>query len=443
MSLLDRFLTQHRHSGRSINRAAKLLAPEGTSASPAQRRAYLRYTRTGDQLADQLVAMMQRLPTGEGRRLFETAVEHGIDAVSDPPVELVEFFAAVDEVPYWVDRSRLDLACRVLGRTGVLVGYTALSMAALLGGYQASRVAKTLVGTGDLTRMAGRRLAETTAWHIAVTTPGGLERSGEGFKATLRVRLMHAQVRAGMHRRPGWDTAAWDHPVNASQVAGTTMMFSLAHLTGCQAFGLTFTRRERDAVYHLWRYLGHLLGVPAQILPSEEGDHWRLMALQAEYEFAHPDSDSTRLAQALIQAIGPAVIGDETSRAHELKRQAIREIMIAYARLILGPSVSDVLQLPDRKSAQAFVIALAITIRTLEVPRRVIPGATRWSQARGRRAQLAVGRRMTARHSHSGYSRHDHLAANPMGQSSDEPQPPPRYCTNPRRGDPSRRPGPT
>lgn len=98
-----------------------------------------------------------------------------------------------------------------------------------------------------------------------VTAPGALERFAPGFTSTLRVRLMHAMVRAGMSRRPDWDFDDWDHPVNQSTMAGTLMLFSLGDVVGSQALGVQFSRRDKDALYHFWRYVQFLLGVDAEV----------------------------------------------------------------------------------------------------------------------------------------------------------------------------------
>lgn len=76
------------------------------------------------------------------------------------------------------------------------------------------------------------------------------------------------------------------------------MLFSLANLAGCQALGMRFSRRERDAVFHLWRYVGLVMGIDPELIPVTEDDTWRLFWLEADSEF-HPDDDSYRLAQAL------------------------------------------------------------------------------------------------------------------------------------------------
>lgn len=393
-----------------FNIGTRMLGPGDIRATPDQRQAYLRYTRMGDPIADRVVEMIGRLPTGEGRRMFETAVEHSIAAVTDAPLELVAFFESVDAVPYWVDHGKLAHAAHVSARVGAVTTMTAMSMLALMGGYVASRADKTLVGTGDLTAMAPRRLAETATWTFDVIAPGGLERFAPGFKGILRVRLMHALVRAGMNRRPDWDYARWDHPVNQSVTAGTRLLFSLANIVGAQAFGAHFTRREKDAIYQLWRYVGYLMGIHPELLPAGETDTWRLLWLQADYEFL-PDEDSQRLAQALAGAIGPSIVGDDTDLAHRLARHLVAGFLCAYSRLILGKTNADFLGLADSKPFQAAVVAFAVTNRLLEYPRRATPGLDGLQARIGHRNLVRLADRMrTLHHGDRSYNRHDRIA---------------------------------
>lgn len=382
-------------------------APGDLRATAEQQQAYRRTVRIGDPPADAVVEMIRRLPAGEGRRLFELALQQGIDAVDDPPPELIDFFRHVER-PCWVDDDQLELACRVIARTGA-IGSTALATA-LMGGYLASRVTKALVRTGELERMAPRRLAETLTWWLDVTTPGGLQQRAPGFTSTLRVRLMHAQVRAGLRRTPGWDARAWDDPLNTSQMAGTLMLFGLVHLRGSQALGVRINAEERAAVYALWRYVGMLLGIDAHILPTSERDHWRLAWLEADLEFRNPDQDSIRLAQALIHAIGPMVTGEATTALQRAQQSAVTGLMCAAARLLLGTQNADYLEIPDQKILQALVVAGAAATRILEFARPLIPGATRLCEILGRRTQRAwTQQAMTAYRGDRSYGRHDHL----------------------------------
>jgi ER-bound oxygenase mpaB/B'/Rubber oxygenase, catalytic domain len=392
-----------------FNIGYRLLAPGDVRPTAAQRDAYRRFTRLGDPLADGVAAMFRRLPAGEGRRMFEVAVERGIDAVDDAPEELVAFFAHVDAVPYWVDEEKLALAARVTARTGPWGAYFALPGLALMGGYLASRADKTLMGSGNLTEMAPRRLAETANWWLDVTSPGGLERFAPGFKGILRVRLMHALVRAGMNRRPDWNYDEWDHPVNQSQTVGTLMLFSLANIIGCQALGLRFSPKEKAAVYHFWRYVGLLLGLDPEIVPTDERDTWRLFWLQADYEFL-PDDDSRKLAQALLSAGSESLTLDDDDAVSRTVRRLFTNYFAAYSRLILGRSNANFLGLPDSKAFQAAVLLTAAANRAAEIPRQFVPGATWASEVVGQRVRQHLIRRFTAITSGDNtYSRHDTL----------------------------------
>ncbi|WP_433523797.1 oxygenase MpaB family protein [Nocardia pseudovaccinii] len=389
--------------------AVPVLAPGDLRCTAAQRDSFRRFTQVGDPLADDVVAMFKRLPVGEGRRMFEMAVERGIDAVPNAPAELTAFFGRVETDPYWLDRTKIDRGARVVERTSVWGGI-AMGMFALMGGYLASRADKTLVGTGDLDAMAPRRLAETTQWWLDVTTPGGLQRNQVGYKSVLRVRLMHALVRAGMNRRSDWDYEAWDHPVNQVLTVGTLGLFSMANLVGAQALGLRFSAQEKDAVFQLWRYVGFLLGIDAEILPTNETDTWRAFWILADTEFI-PDEDSRRLAQALVPAAGGLFIGTDTA-AQRVIRRVITSYMVAYSRIVLGPTNSDFLGLENSKFFQSAVMATAVVNGALEVPRQLIPGATRFQERLGARIRARLVCGSIARNGGDRtYARHDTYAA--------------------------------
>lgn len=398
-----------------FNIGLRLLAPGDIRPTPEQRERYQRFTQMGDPLADALVAAFRRLPAGVGRAQFETALELGIAAVDGPLPELTAFFGQVDARPYWVDQKKIDYAARVSARIGMAASFTAMSMFSLMGGYLASRADKTLVATGDLEAMAPRRLAETLTWTVDVTAPGAMDRFATGFTSTIRVRLMHAMVRAGMSRRPDWDFEDWDQPVNQSTMAGTLMLFSLGNVVGSQALGVQFSRQDKDALYHFWRYVGFLLGVDAELLPADEADTWRLLWLQADYEF-RPDEDSTRLGLALQTALGPLALGGSGHPVAQVARALTKEFLCAYSRLILGPTNADALELPDNKVAQIAVAGLAVTNFAARYPMRLVPGLDRVWEAVGRRnietfAALALKKHRGDRT----YRRHDGLSVPTAG----------------------------
>jgi mpaB/rubber oxygenase-like protein len=393
-----------------LNLAVRLLSPGDIRATPEQLAEFRRFASVGDPLADAVVAMFRELPAGRGRAMFEQALTHGIDTVPHAPTALVDFFTEVDTVPYWLDHDQLVLGARTLSRCGLHSAVLVMPGLSLYGGYLASRADKVLVATGDLDRMAPRRLAETASWTMDVISPGGLDRFGTGFTGVLRVRLMHALVRAGMHRRRDWDYANWDHPVNQVQLAGTLILFSLFNLLGARVLGLRFSRKEKAAVFHLWRYVGHLMGVHHALLPVTEADAWRLMWLEAASEF-RPDADSTRLAEAMLSAM-PDYVLPPRWRTSRLARWAVVNYVGSFSRLVLGRDNADHLGAPNNPLFQAAVLATTAVTFVGELGRYVVPGATRRRANRGYRRQRAmIDNAMRAHRGDRGYRRHDTLSS--------------------------------
>lgn len=334
--------------------------------TPAQVEEIKRHIQMGDRLADAVVAMYKTLPPGQGRKLLDQALENGIHTLTAPPQALVDLFEQIEREPVWLDRDKLNLACDVsrrVGRWGELV----LRNMALMGGYLAGAASKPLVFTGQLDRMTPRRLVETTKFWIDVTTRGGLERNAEGFKSAVRVRMMHAQVRAMLLQSGKWDPA-WGHPLNQWDSMGTIQEFSSIFLTGLRALGFVFSRREREAVIHLWRYVGYLMGVEERILPTCEADAMRAV-YQAMATVCPADDDSRKLGQSLanvpLQNASDHWLGQQMAKLETTLRNG-------YSRYILGDAAGDKLGLP--RTAAKYLWPAQIPLRlSAELVRISVP----------------------------------------------------------------------
>lgn len=77
-------------------------------------------------------------------------------------------------------------------------------------------------------------------------------------------------------------------------------MFSVGVLDGLTRFGYHFEPVEREALIHLWRYAGYLLGVNHELLVADEFEGHRLLDMILAFE-PHPDDDSRALVDALMQ----------------------------------------------------------------------------------------------------------------------------------------------
>src|ERR1700733_12537077 len=145
-----------------------------------------------------------------------------------------------------------------------------------------------------------QRLKDTTRYVFAVCQPDGLGRFSEGFAMTVRVRLIHAQVRRLLLDSGQWRSEVWGAPINQCHMAGTNVMFSVGVLDALSRFGYHFERVEREALVHVWRYAGYLLGVDHELLIADEFEGHRLLDLMFAFE-PQPDDDSRALVDALMQ----------------------------------------------------------------------------------------------------------------------------------------------
>jgi hypothetical protein len=324
----------------------------------------------GDPLADAVVAMYHELPAGQGRKLVDQALEQGIHTLTDPPAALLALFEQIDHEPIWLDRDKLNLGCDVSRRIGP-AGELALRNLSLMGGYLGAAAAKPLVFTGQLDRRTRGRLVETSKFWMDVTTRGGLERNSEGFKSAVRVRLMHAQVRAMLLKSDKWNMA-WGQPLNQWDSMATILEFSVIFMSGLRAIGFIFSKREREAVVHLWRYVGYLMGVDERILPANEAD-----AMRALYHviatICDSDEDSKRLGQALASA---SLMFNDDSWLSQRLAKVERTLRIGYTRYVLGDKAGDALGL-ERTMAKYFWPAQAPLRLGSELVRMAIPPLNR------------------------------------------------------------------
>jgi hypothetical protein len=300
----------------------------------------------GDPQMDAIVAWMGSELPGVGRKMFETALEAGIDAVPDAPDVLRVFFESVETPPNWVDERLLERGgqiCRMCGNLGAYV----LRDGALMGGYQAPGFNRVLVLTGALAKGPAKRLAETSEWWLACTEPGGLSRFGEGFKSTLRVRLIHALVRRHVPGATDWDEARDGVPVNQLDMAATQLAFGPAYLMGARAFGMMLSKEDGHAVMHTMRYAGYLMGIEEQFLPETE-----------------------REGQLLLYRMLLSVVGQPDEAGYKLARSLADEPLGRHYRFM--PALRRRFERERNLSVNVYFLGLA-GMRNLNLPRRYVP----------------------------------------------------------------------
>ncbi|MFE3292341.1 oxygenase MpaB family protein [Rhodococcus sp. NPDC059234] len=288
---------------------------------------------------------------------FRQALAAGVDAVPDAPAPLREYFALLEDTPAWVDRDLIALGARTLRRVGSDVG-DVLAYGSLLGGYNNSGPLPVLVASGRLTgERTRRRIAETGAWWNGCVADGGLDRFGDGFTLSVHVRLMHAFVDYHHEHETDWDSGERGLPVNQFDQAGTLGLFSITFLLHTRVLGVRYTRREADAVLHLWCYVGWLMGVDERWLPFDERAGLRMM-YQIGASSPKADENSVALARSLVDL----PLHTDYDRFAKLRRRYEYERGLSLATTLLGPAGVRALHVPLRPPwypAARFVVNVA------------------------------------------------------------------------------------
>ncbi|TWH01351.1 uncharacterized protein DUF2236 [Nocardioides sp. J9] len=305
---------------------------------------YLAAMWQGDPLADAFVADFSKVGHGRAMRMLRTACREGIAAVPDAPETLRALFAELDRTPPWLDAERIYRDSRYVARYSRAAGIV-LGAASLVSGYANSAASRPLEMTGRYVENAGARTIEVGSWLIAVNQPGGLDRFSDGFELTVRVRVIHALVRADLLRRPDWDSAAWGLPICQAYLAYTLVEFTLIPLRAMRQVGAPYLPHEVDAAYARWRYLGHLLGIDPSLLPRDAAEQQRL---EEVYLLTRPPVDD--YCRALVGSINREFLVPELEGVlpGRLARHA-PAVVHALERLFLGDEIADELAIPSTR----------------------------------------------------------------------------------------------
>jgi hypothetical protein len=328
-----------------------------------------------DEIADRLVRAVREdhVVTMPEVRI---ALEGGIDAVPNAAAPLVELLSHLEARPEWVDGALLEQGAAAARRIGG-DGFDILAFGSLLGGYRSGGALQPLVRTGRIGEETLKRVGETGQWWLAVTSPGGLQRDGQGWKLSVHVRVMHAFVNYQLERDPSWD---WDFrgvPINQFDRAGTIGSFSTSYLLQARALGIRNPAADAAAIMHLWSYVGWLMGVEERWLPRTERIGRRVLG-NVIAGFSAPEESSRQLGYALIH------MHDDAPAISALRRFYERERALSMATFLnLGSGMRDIGQ-PMRPPWYPLWRIAANTIWTQVIGR--LPSGTTLLDRRAERA---------------------------------------------------------
>ena len=127
-------------------------------------------------------------------------------------------------------------------------------------------ISESFVQTGRIFDNGVARLRQNNRHQVEIFWPGGLQRYGDGWKLSVRIRFVHAQIRHLLSESPDWDFTAYGTPISAAHMGYALACFSARTLKHSSTLGSVYSREERESFCAVWRYAGHLMGVPDALL---------------------------------------------------------------------------------------------------------------------------------------------------------------------------------
>ena len=343
------------------------------------------YSAIGRSGYNRLLDLLNEMVAEEGSPFSDASIVEG--PLADYPGELLDYFRPT-AAPEWVDPAKLEVAGELWHQNKLAV-IAALYCISLPSCYLLKNGIPALYESDKLTDPTHiyQRIYETGRFLDAVMSPGGLsigsqrgtawpsspagspvqpqaldetgttpsenpspERFiwGPGFVSARKVRFLHAAMRYLLTHRDGtsdsggihaiaagatseerhWDTVKLGKPVNQEDLAYTLLTFGYLIPVALDRWGCRWTLDQREAFLHLWKTVGHTMGVREGLLTDKCDQAEQLFNLIRDQQSA-PSMEGEVLAGALMDFLKdylPGMLGIDRHVPPLLIKKQIGEI---------------------------------------------------------------------------------------------------------------------
>ncbi len=221
---------------------------------------------------------------------------------------------------------------------------------------------------------------------------------GRGFLTARKVRFLHSSIRF-MLRHPDkmraharaahppqtltdriaealapWDQATYGTPINQEELAFGLLSFGYLIPLGLEGMGCRIGRDRKEAFLHLWRVVGHVLGIREDLMTEDWDEATELLALVKERRFGH-SAFGEHLTEALMdfaRSYFPHLTTGVRRRlpAHMIVDQ-LRRIDPAYPAMVLP---ADVYKDTERLAPRTLFAGLMLWVRLYYTVREAVVG---------------------------------------------------------------------
>ena len=304
---------------------------------------YIAHTRIGDEIVDALVEELAPLPQHKVHRFLQAGMQDDRPGLRNAPQSLRDFFIdAPQPDPDWLDLDAFAPGIRAFQRNAVAI-LSAFVTGVLIDGFS-TLISKSFVQTGRIFDNGVWRLRQNNRHQLEIFWPGGLERQGDGWKLSVRIRLVHGQVRRLLKQTEEWDHDAWGLPLSAAHLGYAAACFAARSITHSKSLGARYSKEEQASFHAVWRYSGHLMGIPESILFTDESHARHIYRIGAMCE-PPPTPDAIIMTNALINS-APLVAGIEEV---DERRKLVQNVIYPVSRGLVGNHLADRLNFPANR----------------------------------------------------------------------------------------------
>ncbi|AZA52106.1 oxygenase MpaB family protein [Chryseobacterium sp. G0201] len=284
----------------------------------------------------------------EGSKEIEGYIRNGVSENDNVPESVKKLFSQTQHVPEWLDYDLLKSGAELCMRSN-LDSLISLRDYCLIGGYDYAYLNKPLIVTEALKKGAVKRLSETLDFWVNATRYNALEIHAKGYEFAIKTRLIHSYARLSIKKHyKEWDTENWGEPINSWDMMATYIGFSLVFLHSLKKLGNTFSTEEEKGLFHLWKYVGYLLGIPENLLPGDKKQATEYFYLWTSVQ-PPADKDSALLAHSLLnESLENPIL------KFKFQRKNLRYLHICCTWFLLDDEVCRRLQIPDVPNRNLF-----------------------------------------------------------------------------------------
>eukprot|EP01084_Bolivina_argentea_P055336 101459_1 len=258
-----------------------------------------------DKLCDNMyVELLKLLPLTKYKNVTPVQIIL-TEAENDKNSIFADFVDNISKVPDWVNFDTIAAGQNFYISKFIIITYI-LGLGTLVGGFSCPSINKILISSrywasdNDKKSLLNtlNRLNETAIWiYCVMNNSDTLKPFGKGWKSIIRVRLFHARIRYKLNKQNDeiFSKDTYEYGViNQLHLIATLLGFAYNPLSVCNKLLLIpVNEKEREGYLHLWKYIGHVLGIDfdMNIDPLKDYDTSRAWIVKIFDYIIHPDCD--------------------------------------------------------------------------------------------------------------------------------------------------------